>query len=429
VKLNHKLRISLAAATATGLLLAVVFACIIQYAHANAHQQMKRNLSAAMLSLNGDARHLEIEEFLESHPELGFAEFSRDNTLVQQEGSFHLKPHLGFDHDDDSYSLGERRHDHIVVIGGDWKSVKLGVKQLAAVLVFLWFPLTLLVALVTYLSARSVFHPLSKLTEQASSISGSQLGSRLDTADKAEFGEFAQSLNRMLDRIEETVRREDQFASDAAHELRTPLAILRTQVETTLLRPRSETEYVQSHQALLVELDRLNRIVEALLRTARQKSQEAPIIDLEPVVHLCAGRWLDRFVSQQIFMDVSTQPIQARITAEEFEVVLDNLLDNALRFSPPESTVKVTMLAVDDTVRLTVSDQGQGIPTELGDSVFERFVRAGSDRNRKSGGSGIGLAVCRKILEGRNGSIQIESTGPDGTSIRCILPITSLLAG
>ena len=387
---------------------------------------MKQGLATAMRSLNGDKSHLEVEEFEESHPELGFAVFEVTGKLKDQHGSFHLTSHVGFDHDEDTYSYGVRRNDEVVVVGGDWRSVKLGVKQLAGVLAILWLPLTVLVGLVTWLAARSVFEPLSRLTEQASAISGSQLGDRLDTTDQAEFGEFAESLNRMLARIEETVKREDQFASDAAHELRTPLAILQTRIETTLLKARTEQEYVESHRSLLVELDRLTRIVEALLRTARSAPHEVPSIDLEPIVHASISRWQDRFVNHKVFLDVQTAPINAKITGDELGVVLDNLLDNALRFSPNDSTVKVHLTSIQGRVSLTVQDEGPGIPVELGETVFNRFVRAGDDRNRRSGGSGIGLAVCQKILETRHGTIQIESTSPVGTTIRCTLPKADL---
>src|SRR6202000_1883832 len=98
----------------------------------------------------------------------------------------------------------------------------------------------------TWAAAGAVFRPLKRLTAQASAMAGFDLSARLKTEDRAEFGEFSSALNGMLDRIEEEVTRGDRFAADAAHELRTPLAILRTRIETALLNPRTNEEYVET---------------------------------------------------------------------------------------------------------------------------------------------------------------------------------------
>src|SRR5687768_1099949 len=117
----------------------------------------------------------------------------------------------------------------------------------------------------------------------------------------------------MLDRIEETVQREEQFASDAAHELRTPLAILRTRLETTLLKERSPQEYAQSYEAMLPELERLTLTVESLLRSARGAPAPAEPVDIEPVIMETVARYQPLFANKRVRLDLDTRPTIAEI--------------------------------------------------------------------------------------------------------------------
>ncbi len=421
--LSHKTRVSLAASLATGLLLAILFATVYFFARQSALNQTESELIGAMNALTGDSKELEINEFDESHPEMSFAVFQPNGNLALQHGRIRFKPVVGFQFVNDILEYGIVRKSQTVVVGTNWREISHGFKRLRLVFALLWAPLTFIVGLITWLTARSVFKPLARLTEQASAISGSKLTDRLIISDRAEFGELAQDLNRMLDRIEETVQREDQFASDAAHELRPPLAILRTRIETTLLRSRTSEEYVASHEFLLIELERLTRIVEALLRSTRAPVPVADPIDLEPCVLQAIARWQDSFVKSGVFLQVGHESCLVAMTPEEIAIVVDNLLDNALRFSNDGDTVKVKLHQDGTTGILSVCDEGPGIPSELGAKIFERFVRSGDDRNRSSGGAGIGLSVCHKVLSSRGGSIAIRDHSPKGACLECRIPL------
>ena len=271
----------------------------------------------------------------------------------------------------------------------------------------------------TWYTANAIFDPLIRLSAQARAISGSNLNERLATDDQAEFGDFARQLNAMLDRIEQTAHREEQFAADAAHELRTPLSILRTRIETTLLRPRQPEEYAATSALLLDEIDRLTKIVEALLETARGQLTRPPNLRLDPLVEEVCDRWRTNGTA----ITTHTTPVTAAIMPEELSIVLDNLLENAVRYAPSGSEVAVKLAAEGDFARLAVRDAGPGIPEEDREAVFDRFVRLDPHRNRTSGGAGIGLSVCRKIVASRQGHIEAISVEPQGAEIIVRLPL------
>ncbi|MDR3692338.1 MAG: HAMP domain-containing sensor histidine kinase [Fimbriimonas sp.] len=420
--LSHKARLTVGAAAVTGVMLALLFGVVFLVAQRGVTGEQETELRGAMGSLAADPKSLEIEDFRESHPNASFAVFDEQGALVAHQGALHLPPGQGFATIGTTYAYGIRHGSSNVVVGIDGRESIRGQQRLAWILCLLWLPLTCFFGIVAWIAAKSVFEPLERLTEQATRISGANLHERLSTDDPAEFGSFAQQLNQMLGRIEETLQREDQFASDAAHELRTPLAILRTQIETTLLNRRSTKEYVAAYGSMLVEVDRLTRIVEALLRTARRVPLEVDPIDIEPVVIASASRWQDPYTAAGVFIEEETCPAVSRVGVEEMTVIVDNLLENALRFSPKGSTVRLRLGHVEGWIDLKITDEGPGIPPELAQRVFDRFVRSDHDRNRDSGGAGIGLAVCKKIVTSRGGDIFILPGEEPGATVVCRLP-------
>ena len=421
---SHKARIAFAATASSALVLAGLFAAIVLVARRVAvgqwHSSMRLALSA--VSREPDA-HFDMVEFRESHPELSISIYDLQGTLLQYQGPV-LSPFVK-----GLQILGHRIHygiqakGELLVAGAGWRTTEDGLERLAVVLAVLWLPLSLLVGASTWLAAKSIFDPLVRLNQQAATISGRNLGERLATIDRGEFGEFAGQLNLMLDRIQQTAIREEQFASDAAHELRTPLSILRTRIETTLLRPRSPEDYAASSENMLLEIDRLTRIVESLLETARGGQGEIHVTDLEGGLLEASDRWSERFDSAGVQLEVRALPIQVQMPQDELTVIIDNLLDNALRFAPVGSTVRMETLPSADRVSIVVQDSGTGIPTEMRESVFERFVRVEDDRNRNSGGAGIGLSVCRKIVASRSGTIRAEPVEAGGTRMVVELPV------
>ena len=380
------------------------------------------HLALSAISREPDA-HFDMVEFRESHPELSISIYDLRGNLLRYQGPVLSPMVMGFQILDHRIHYGIESKGEYLVAGASWRTTEDGLERLAVVLSLLWLPLSLLVGASTWLAAKSIFDPLVRLNQQAATISGRNLSERLATIDRGEFGEFAAQLNLMLDRIQQTAIREEQFASDAAHELRTPLSILRTRIETTLLRPRSPEDYAASSQKMLLEIDRLTRIVESLLETARGGQGETQFTDLKDALADASEPWKDRFEAADVQLKVCLLPVTVQMPHDEVTVIVNNLLDNALRFAPTGSTVRLETIVWDDKVAIVVQDSGTGIPSAMRESVFERFVRVDDDRNRNSGGAGIGLSVCRKIVASRSGTIRAESMEGGGTRMVVELPV------
>jgi len=420
VRKSHKARLALVASGTSALVLAFLFAAIVLVAREVALRRWQSDMRTALhaIAIEPDA-HFDTTEFREAHPDLSITIYDRKENLIRFAGPI-LSPAVdGFKKIDDQLHLGQLVKGERIVAGANWHQTEEGLRRLALVLTILWAPLALLVGGATWYTANAIFDPLIRLSAQAQTISGSNLNQRLATDDQAEFGDFARQLNAMLDRIEQTAKREEQFAADAAHELRTPLSILRTRIETTLLRPRQPEEYAATSTLLLDEIDRLTKIVESLLETARGQSTRPPNLRLAPIVEEVCARWRTTGTS----IATHTARVSAAITPEELSIVLDNLLENAQRYAPADSEIVVILAAEGDFARLAVRDAGPGIPEPDREAVFDRFVRLDPHRNRSSGGAGIGLSVCQKIVASRQGHIEANSVEPQGTEIIVRLPL------
>jgi len=425
VSLNHRARLALVSATTTGLVLFALFTSIVFFARRDVLTDKRAELVAVMQSFTPPTdSSFDIDEFHSAHPELSATLFDAKGRRLGSVGRMPPRYRLGFHERDRQLTLGRPYKGQYVAMSMGLRETDRGLRALVMGLVAAWFPLTLIVGIIAWASAHSVFRPLERLSAQALAMGGKNLSERLVTPDSAEFGAFARDLNQMLDRVEETVRREERFSADAAHELRTPLAILRTRLETTLLQPRSQAQYEATLRRSVEEIGRLTAITEALLRSARGEAVPAPGLDLEPLVREAVERWTERFTVRNVRLESETVAVAAPILPDEARVVLDNLLDNALRYAPEETSVRVRLSSVEGTARLTVRDEGPGVPPELGDRIFDRLVRGDDSRNRASGGAGIGLSVCRQIVEERGGRMFVGDGQEGGAEVGCLLPRT-----
>lgn len=418
--ISHRGRLTLSTVFVTGTFLAAVFIGLSLLSRFYEERSVRRVLSASIRELKQDAisdkEAPDIQEAHLSSPRFTFATLDQRGNVVAKQGAFPVRQGLGFQR----YFSGGRQYvsesqtfgKFVLVGAADWTQTESDLNREGALLFVLWFVMEGIIGLVSWNAARATFRPLRDLTEQAATLSGTDLSGRLDSSDRAEFGEFAAQLNALLDRIEATARREEQFASDAAHELRTPLAVLKAKLETALLKERPAAEYRATCQSLVPEVDRLTHLVEMLLRSARATVAPAPIIDVSITVDETISHWLDRFEGQGVHLEASVpeEAVCVAIFPEELRTVLNNLLDNALKFSPKNSSCRVDLCAEEDSAVMRMSDQGPGIPADMLDSIFERFTQA--DDSRASQGHGIGLAICRGIVKARGGLITARNLSP-----------------
>lgn len=420
---SHIAKLTLTTSVLVGLLLVAVFAATLEVVRNQAlaeKQSELRNATGEFVSK--PSRFPNLEEFHEAYPEMTAVVYDESLHERARTGKLPLTYRLGYGLNSDYVSLGVSIRSRTMVVATSWRDTERGIEQLGWVLIGLWFPLVGLIGFLTHRSATSVFQPLRMMTEQAAQISGANLRERLEIQDSAEFGQFAIQLNGLLDRVEKSARQLEQFSADAAHELRTPLAILRLRMETTLLTARSTDSYIAALNSSLEEIERLSSTTEALLSSARAPETVAPVIDLEPEVLRVMDKWVARFAEKDQRLDWVVHSIQVALLPDECSVILDNLLGNALRFSQSRSTTTVKFFAHEDVAVLSVIDQGSGVPPELQNSLFDRFVRGDDSRNRQTGGAGIGLAICKRIVDSRKGRIQLVPA-ERGTTIECRFPI------
>lgn len=300
----------------------------------------------------------------------------------------------------------------------------------AATLLFGAMALALLAAvgLAGEMLARRVLGAIDDVVRQARSIGEASLDQRLAHAGtQDEIGRLVDTLNAMLDRLENGYEAQRRFTADASHELRSPLSRLRTEIEITLRRPREAPDYVAALASCLDEVQRLTTLVEELLMLTRldagQERNALETVDLAPLARAAARR-LDNVAAQRGIRIVFDEgaPVHARVAAGPADLVLANLLDNAVKFSPPNSliTVRVTRDGADALVG--VADAGAGIGVEDLPHLFERFYRGAQARAGEEPGFGLGLALSQAIVHAYGGRIEASNRPGGGALFTMRLP-------
>jgi heavy metal sensor kinase len=289
-------------------------------------------------------------------------------------------------------------------------------------------PLTLLAAgLGGFLLATRSLAPVVTMSKQVEEISDRNLHRRLQigTANE-ELSRLAVSFNDLLERLDRSFESMKRFTADASHELRTPLAVIRGEVDVALSHDREPEQYKQSLGIVQDEAKRLSRLVDDLLSLSRADAGHPAVVleefylnDLieeccRTVQALAAARNV-RVISPPLG-DVSYQGDE-----ELMRRLIFNLLDNAIRYTPPGGTVSVRLDNGSDRLRIVVSDTGIGIPAEAVAHVFERFYRVDKARSRRDGGFGLGLAIVKWIAESHNGSVELTNNPQGGSTFTVTL--------
>lgn len=277
--------------------------------------------------------------------------------------------------------------------------------------------------------SRLALDPIARLEESARHISATDLGQRLPVPDgPREVSQLAAYLNEMFDRMESSFEQVRRFSAEASHELRTPLALIRLQAEKLLKNPGLGAEESDAVAEILDETGRLNRLIEGLLLLTRA---EAGAISLN-LQRMDGTSFLADFsedatllaedAGKKFVLEVNEEaPVRA--DPQWLRHVLLNLLSNALKFTPPGSTVRLSGRVVGMRWRVSFDDEGPGVPEAWLSRMFERFARV----PRKEGepevaGTGLGLAICRSIVERHGGVIRAELRG-EGKGLRVYFEI------
>lgn len=307
-------------------------------------------------------------------------------------------------------------------------------------------PLALLASVVAgYALARRSLAPLDAITSRTASITAANLDDRLQVVNPHdELGRLARIVNELLGRVGDAFRTQRQFVADASHELRTPIAIIRGEAEVTLRRStRNEGEYREALQVIQQESVRLSRIVDDLFLLARVDAG-SPIgehgdVAIAELVATAARsvRSLaeSRGVSLQLSETAATDGLRIHGDRALLHRLVLNLLDNALKHAPSSSTVHMRVDAIGQVVNVDVEDEGSGVPLELRDRVFERFVHGTSsqpdDASGYGRGAGLGLAIAQAIAHAHGGHIALRPSTDraGGACFRVSLPRSVSVSG
>ncbi len=278
-------------------------------------------------------------------------------------------------------------------------------------------------ALVGLILARAIAQPVRELTSAAHQLAQGNFDYPLDARASDELGELARAFRSMSSDLQRTLQARTDLVSNVNHELRTPLTAIKGLIET--LRDgavddlNTRDKFLSSIES---ETDRLIQLVNDLLILSRADSQaltlRRELFDLTALARACA----DELASPRVAIVVDGSPTPIHADPDRIRQVLMNLLDNAIRYSPPGESVCVNIASAPNGVAVSVQDRGPGIPLAEQARVFERFYRADKSRTRDAGGAGLGLAIAQTLVQAHGGHIALESREGYGTTVRFTLP-------
>jgi len=278
--------------------------------------------------------------------------------------------------------------------------------------------------------ARRALKPVDQIAQTAKEIGESDLSRRIDVNTRDELGRLAATLNETIGRLENAFRRQKQFTSDASHELRTPLAIIEAESTLALQKERPPSNYRQSLETISQEAKQMSSLIDRLLVLARadagKEQWDFAEVDLGELIGnlstdvevLCQEKGLN-------FQLDKAQGLVVNGDEAKLRELFMNLLDNAIRYTPPPGTISLSLRHEGQMVVVAITDTGIGIPAEDIPLIFERFYRVDKARSRTEASSGLGLAICRHIAEAHGGKIEVDSKMGVGSTFSVWLPLQS----
>ena len=277
-----------------------------------------------------------------------------------------------------------------------------------------------------WMASRAI-RPIEDISATATKISSTDLSQRITIADaESELGQLATVLNSTFARLDNAFAQQRQFISDAAHELRTPVSVILTQAQSTLNKERTPAEYRETLESCQRAGQRMRKLIEALLGLARLDAGQAggkrEALDLSRCASECLDLVRPLATERKITLRSELGSSFCTGDCEQLTLVITNLLSNAIHHSREGGEVRVSTRFENQTVIVTVSDNGTGIAPEHLPHIFERFYRADAARTSSQGRTGLGLAISKSIIEAHGGTIEVTSQAGKGSSFTVKLP-------
>ncbi len=318
---------------------------------------------------------------------------------------------------------------YVVEVGASTAPIDATIARLLVVL-GAGFPVAMLLAVAGgFFLVRRALAPVDRIAQKAEAITQHSLSERLPVAESGdEIERLSISLNLMISRLEEAVQSSKRFVADASHELRTPLTVLRGELESLMAGRELAPRMRETLGSLLEEVDRLAGVVEGLLALSRLDAGEARSewvrFDLAELVTTTADQISLLAEDKDITVACEApRPVIVEGNRSRMKQVVVNLLDNAIKYTPPGGSVRLRVRREEAQAVFEVADSGIGIPSDALPHVFERFFRVERSRTREQGGAGLGLSIVKSICTAHGASVQVESSAERGSCFRIGLPL------
>jgi signal transduction histidine kinase len=229
------------------------------------------------------------------------------------------------------------------------------------------------------------------------------------------------SINELLDRIQHALEREKQFTSDASHQLRTPLAVLKGTLEVLVRKPRTESEYQEKINFSITEIDRISEIVNQLLLLARfDKSSESissKVIDLHIIIDDILQRFKDKILSKNLSIEMDVKkPSSVYSDPYYVDLIIENIISNAIKYSHQNGRIEIKIFSIDNEIKCQINDFGIGINSSDLASIFNPFFRSDELSHKEIKGNGLGLSIVKKASKVINAKVDVESQINKGSS-------------
>lgn len=307
------------------------------------------------------------------------------------------------------------------------------IVQILKNILIVLFPLIIIILffIARFFAGRSIL-PVKTIIDTSSQITRDNLQMRIPLpTNKDELYALSQNINNLLDRIEYAIEREKQFTSDASHELKTPLAVIKGTMEVLIRKPRNQQEYEDKINFCISEVDRLNKMVDQLLLLARFENQKQNInnesIYLNALLLDQITRFSDKIATKKITINTNfTSEFYINSDSYLVSIIISNLISNAIKYTNNHGEISIILSQNSESLLFTIIDNGIGIAKNDLDKVFHSFYRADSLNHTTIKGTGLGLSIVKRLCELLSVTITIESELNVGTIINLSFPLAKL---
>ncbi|PEZ72690.1 ATP-binding protein [Bacillus sp. AFS017274] len=301
--------------------------------------------------------------------------------------------------------------------------LELSILNLKSILLFFIFGFVGISLVMGRLISKKTLHPIHQIINTTNQITATNLHERLPIeGPEDELQSLSKTLNQMINRLETSFTQIQQFTSDVSHELRTSLTIMRGELDVAFIRNRSEEEYKRVLHTVLEEIIYLSDMVEKFLYLSRNTSNsnqiEQKTVDGMLLFQYVRNHLLSLIMKKQIEMHIQIpDPFILYGDEDLLRRLFINLIENALKYTPEGGKVEIKAFSKEKFIYIEVYDHGIGIPDEHLPFIFQRFYRVDDSRSRSQGGTGLGLSLCKWIVEAHKGTIEVFSKPDEGTRV------------